>query len=166
VRNGIDRRRLNVQRLAQNRAFAVAPGKIRDLEQHFDEATARLIQVVQRRVSNLRHQDQLLATRLKRIDLGRLIRHKNEFLEGRRLNLVAGIRNRLEREKARLGIAAGKIDSLSPLAILSRGYSICRNGQGKIVKSCLEVARGDEVTVTLSLGELECLVEKIRRPED
>lgn len=164
VRNGIERRRLNVQRLAQNKAFAVAPNKIRDLEQRFDEATMLLIQAIRQQLSTRRHQDQLLATRLRRIDLKRLIRHRNEFLEGRRLNLLAGIRSRLQQEKARLGIAAGKIDSLSPLAILNRGYSICRNVQGNVLKSSLEVAQGDAVTVALSSGELDCLVEKTRPP--
>lgn len=164
VRNGIERRRLNVQRLAQNRAFAVAPNKIRDLEQHFDEATMRLVQVVRQQVSALKYQDQLLAAGIRKIDLKRLIRHKKESLEGRRLNLVAGIRSRLQLEKARFGIAAGKIDSLSPLAILHRGFSICRNAQGEVVKSSVQVSRGDAVTVTLSSGELDCSVEKIRQP--
>lgn len=164
VRIGIERKRMNVQRLAQNRAFTVAPNKVRDLEQRFDEATMRLIQVVRNEVSTLSHRDQLLATRLRRIDLKRLISHRNESLEGRRLNLAAGIRSRLQKEKARLGIAAGKMDSLSPLGILNRGFSICRDLRGNVLKSSADVLQGDAVTVTLSSGELDCLVEKTRRP--
>jgi len=164
IRSGIERRHLNLQRLAHNKAFAVAPNKIRDLEQRFDETTMRLNQVVQQYVSNLKHQDQILATRLQKIDLRRFIHHKEEFFEGRRQSLISGIRNKLKQEKSRLGLAAGKIDSLSPLAILKRGFSLCRDKKGSIIKSSSEVSCGDAVNVTLSSGELDCLVEKIREP--
>jgi exodeoxyribonuclease VII large subunit len=165
VRSGIERRRLTLERLAHNLAFAVAPNKIRDLEQQFDEMALRLHQVMQRFVTDLKYQDRMVSTRLRKVDLHRFIHHKKEILEGRRQNLMSGIRACLLRDRARLGLAVGKIDSLSPLAILKRGFSLCRDKQGAVIKSSTDVSRGDAVRVTLASGELDCLVEETRLPE-
>lgn len=165
VRSGLERRRLHLERLSHNRAFSVAPNKIRDLAQRFDEATLRLNQAVQTNATHLKHREQMLATRLKKVDLRRFIRYRRDILEGRRLSLVSGIRIGLQRKRSQLGLAAGKIDSLSPLSILKRGYSVCRNEKGHIVKSSTEISRGDAVSVTLASGELDCRVEDIREPQ-
>ncbi len=46
MRRGMERRRLNLERLAHNKAFTVAPNKIRDLQQRFDEGTLRMAQAM------------------------------------------------------------------------------------------------------------------------
>ena len=165
VRRGIEKRRLYLERLAHNRAFTVAPNKVRDLQQRFDETTLRLSQVVQQYVSDLRHQDQMLSTRLKKVDLHRFIQHKREILEGRHQSLLSGIRTALQRSRARFELAVGKMDSLSPLAILNRGFSLCRDEQGAVIKSSADVSSGDQVRVTLASGELGCRVERINHSE-
>ena len=165
MHRGIEKRRLYLERLANNRAFTVAPNKIRDLQQRFDEATLRLSQDMRQLVSNLHHQDQMLSTRLKKVDLNRFIRHKREILESRYQGLTSGIRAFLQGDQARFALAVGKMDSLSPLAILKRGFSVCRDKQGAVIKRSTEVAGGDHVQVTLASGELECIIEKIRHSE-
>lgn len=159
VRRGIERRRLNLERLAHNRAFTVAPNKIRDLQQRFDECTLRMSQAMRRFAERMRHREQVLYTRLNKLDLHRLIRHRQEILTRHSQGLVAGIRDRLNRERARFGVAVGKIDALSPLAILERGFALCRDARGSIVKNAADVSLGDNVRVTLAAGELDCVVE-------
>jgi exodeoxyribonuclease VII large subunit len=53
---------------------------------------------------------------------------------------------------------AGKINSLSPLATLSRGYAIVTHGK-KILTSAKQVDTGDKINVKLFEGELECVVD-------
>ena len=165
VRRGIEKRRLYLERLAHNRAFTVAPNKVRDLQQRFDETTLRLSQIVRQYVMDLHHQDHMLSTRLKKVNLHRFIRHKREILEGRHQSLLSGIRTALQRGRVRFEIAVGKMDSLSPLAILNRGFSLCRDEQGAVIKSSADVSRGDKVRVTLASGELGCRVERINHSE-
>lgn len=164
IESGIERRRLNLARLAQNRAFAVAPNKIRDLQQRFDETTFRLRRGMQYGLSDQRNQERMLATRLRKVDLRRFIRHNRDIFNSRRQNLLPAIRNRMQRERAQLGLAAAKMESLSPLAVLRRGFSLCRDGKGSIIKNSSEVSHGDTVSVTLACGELGCLVQEIRKP--
>jgi exodeoxyribonuclease VII large subunit len=165
IKSGIERRRLHLERLAHNRAFAVAPNRIRDLQQRFDETTLRLYQSVQRFVSNVRHREHMASAGLNKVDLGRFILHKKDAWGHRHRGLTAGIRACLKRERARFELAVGKMDSLSPLAILNRGYSLCRDENGAIVKNSVNVSSGDLVRITLASGELDCLVEKIRYSE-
>jgi exodeoxyribonuclease VII large subunit len=73
--------------------------------------------------------------------------------------MTAAIRVLLHRESARFELAVGKIDALSPLAILKRGFALCRDDKGAIVKRSKDIARGDKVRVTLGAGELDCRVE-------
>ena len=159
VRRGLERRRLYLERLAHNQAFTVAPNKIRDLQQRFDESTLRLSQAMHRFTYEVRHRERVLFTRLNSLDLGSIIRHKKDILAREYQGLISAAKARLHQERARLELAVGKVDALSPLAILKRGFALCRDSKGAIVKKAADVAPGDNVRVTLGSGELDCRVE-------
>lgn len=56
--------------------------------------------------------------------------------------------------------SVSRLESLSPLAVLNRGYSIAyRTGDRKIIRSFREVAAGQEVVIRLHEGHLDCLVQ-------
>ena len=57
-------------------------------------------------------------------------------------------------------IAAAQLDTLSPLATLARGYSICKDSSGKTVTDAAQVRAGEEVHLRLSRGQLACRVLK------
>lgn len=162
IRRTIERRRLSLERLSNNRAFMLAPNRIRDLQQRFDENSMRMVQAVQRFTNSLRHRERMLATRLVTYDLGRMIHHKSDILARSRRAMIAAIRMRVQRERARLGLAAGKIDALSPLAILKRGFALCRDDAGAIIRNSADVSPGDRVHVSLAAGELDCRVERTK----
>lgn len=63
------------------------------------------------------------------------------------------------RFEAALSQAAARLDDLSPLSVLARGYAIVSEAGGAIVKSTNAVSRGDEVKVRLSDGTLLCDVK-------
>ncbi len=77
-------------------------------------------------------------------------------LQGGMINLVAAKRVIWEKEVTRL-------DAMSPLAILQRGYSITRRlPDGLILRDADHVEINKEVAVRLSRGELVCRVEQKR----
>ena len=67
-------------------------------------------------------------------------------------------------KKHQLRTVAGTLDTLSPLAVLSRGYSILETSPGgKIVKDAQSVQVGDRIRARLAEGRLSCLVEQTER---
>ncbi len=74
--------------------------------------------------------------------------------------LIQGINSTMEREKSRLAVLAGRMQALSPLSTLARGYSICTRLDGRRVVSDAEaVATGEKLSVRLYKGILNCTVE-------
>ncbi|HSJ95998.1 MAG TPA: exodeoxyribonuclease VII large subunit, partial [Myxococcota bacterium] len=71
---------------------------------------------------------------------------------------AAAARSR-DRGQSRLTALAGRLESLSPLAVLARGYAVCWNAdRTAILRHASAVHGGDRVRVTLQDGELDCEV--------
>ena len=60
----------------------------------------------------------------------------------------------------RLHTLAQRLDALSPLATLKRGYSISRKTDGKVLTSTEQVSVGDKIAVQLAQGHLACRIEE------
>jgi exodeoxyribonuclease VII large subunit len=68
-----------------------------------------------------------------------------------------------DRARARLAELAGRLDSLSPLSVLSRGYALVRRSDdGTIVRQFDDAAAGDALSVRVSEAELEVTVNRSR----
>jgi exodeoxyribonuclease VII large subunit len=90
-------------------------------------------------------------------------RHRRERLETR---LHGALRHRLEAARHDLRAAVGRLDSLSPLAVLARGYSLTRTPAGQIVRRAVDVRPGDAVDVLLHEGRLDCRVTATREHDE
>ena len=127
--------------------------------------------------------------RLERAALARLavgaqqFEHLRRRLEARDVRRVtAALRTRLASARARLEAAAerrrllasnrtaalaARLEALSPLGVLARGYAVCWNeARDTIIRSAAVVAPGDGLHVTLAEGELSCRVERVARREE
>lgn len=67
-------------------------------------------------------------------------------------------RHLLGRFKRDFGLAASRLDDLSPLAVIRRGYAMARDEQGGIVDSVDKVAAGQPIAVTVADGRIDCTV--------
>jgi exodeoxyribonuclease VII large subunit len=77
--------------------------------------------------------------------------------------LDAALRRRLARDAARFAVAAGRLDSLSPLAVLGRGYASARRARdGRIVRAPGDVAHGEALAVRVAGGEIDATVTGAR----
>ncbi len=66
----------------------------------------------------------------------------------------------LERTRGRVSALAGKLDSLSPLRVLERGYSVTRRARdGALVDSVAKVSRGEKIRTRVADGEISSVVE-------
>lgn len=74
---------------------------------------------------------------------------------------IRAMRRLLERGQSRLATIAGKIETLSPLGVLERGYSLTTNKRGKLVRSAKDVAEGDRISTRFAQGEIVSVVESV-----
>ncbi len=64
-----------------------------------------------------------------------------------------------------LKLASAKLDLLSPLQTLSRGYSLAYDYQGKVIKSVGQVNKGEELHLKIKDGTVECEVKSRKYDE-
>ena len=76
-------------------------------------------------------------------------------------NLTAAATNILNTKMKAIAVTAARLEGLSPLSALSRGYGVVRS-KDKVVRSVNDVTAGDTVMVTVADGELDCKVEECK----
>ena len=65
-----------------------------------------------------------------------------------------------------VGVRAARLDGLSPLAILGRGYALARDERGNVVRRVSQTTAGEKMTVTVSDGTIDCAVTATTRQID
>ena len=81
-------------------------------------------------------------------------RHLDQRLKG-------AMHLQLQRRQQMLSALGGRLNALSPLATLDRGYAILTNTAGAIVRDARKIKTGDRLHAKISRGELECVVEDV-----
>jgi exodeoxyribonuclease VII large subunit len=106
-------------------------------------------------LGHLRH----LAQRLSR-DLQARAAWAAERLERSSDRLVRGIDARLERDGARLSEQTARLDALSPLKVLARGYAVARDEHGRVLKRVEQLPPGRRFRLRVTDGEVRARVEE------
>ena len=133
-----------VERLAHHRIFQNFRILLLNLEQRLDDLETRSRGVLRdelQRLAAFKSEAALSAERMR----GSLLRKiQSGDAEWRRL--------------------AAKLDTLSPLGVLRKGYSLCwKDGGARLVRSIGEVAPGQDLTVSFFKGEFDCRVKSVDR---
>ncbi|CAN5723929.1 exodeoxyribonuclease VII large subunit [soil metagenome] len=159
ARHGIQQRRAVVQTLAGRRALAGWHGQLALRGRHAAELTHQLKRAALAQLARQGREYLALRRRLEAQDLRRRFatsRGRLTTVDGRLR--AAAIRGR-ERADSRFRVLAGRLNTLSPLAVLARGYAVCWNAdRTAIIRSASSVGAGEQVRVTLHEGELACEV--------
>jgi exodeoxyribonuclease VII large subunit len=151
----------------RGRRVLTDPGRpLRDLDRRLDDARARLRQAALAALSRAERRVALAGRGLRALNPVAQTLNSRRVLIDLRGRLERGVHRRLDRARHGLGGAAGRLDSLSPLAVLSRGYSLTRTPDGRIVRSWREMSAGDAIHVLLHEGSLDCRVDATREHDD
>jgi exodeoxyribonuclease VII large subunit len=147
-----------IERLSQ-RLRTSAHTRLAMRGRHAAELTHQLRRVGLAHVARRERVYRTLRLRLEARDLRRHlagIRAQLTSADGRLT--VAAARDR-HRADSRLRTLAGRLENLSPLAVLARGYAVCWNADHTaIIRRAATASPGDRVHVTLHQGELDCEV--------
>lgn len=87
----------------------------------------------------------------------------SEFLNNARSSLSSNITYKLSEAEAKLSSAAGTLNNLSPLSVMSRGFTVCRDAEGNMIKDASSLSEKQRVGIFFRDGKAEAEVISICR---
>ncbi len=142
--------------------------RIFERAQGVDELQTRQTNAVGRALREGRRQLTRLEALLARHNPGQRLERRRSGLSALTRELGVRMTRRLQRAGSDSHRLRERLGGLSPLAVLERGYAICRraDGPGGVLRDTRQVRAGDQVTVLLHRGELGCRVDETRNAEE
>jgi exodeoxyribonuclease VII large subunit len=87
------------------------------------------------------------------------VRERERWLDELAGRMERAVRQRLARARQQVEAAAGRLETLSPLNVLARGYSLTRIESGEVIRSSEQVRAGDRLITTVQHGRIVSRVE-------
>jgi exodeoxyribonuclease VII large subunit len=142
--------------------FSGYEGRIAVRGRHISELAAALRQRMSQAVVRRTRRQETLRRSLDQFDPRHRLGAVRTRLVSREAQLQAAVRRRLTIAHGRIGTLAARIEGLSPLAVLGRGYSVTWDAsRTRIIRDASTLHAGDRVNVTLERGAFEATVGRI-----
>ncbi len=151
--------RQGMTELTQHGAFARMMGLITRRQQRVDDLSYRLIHAQRSALEAQRRRFETLAAAVRHYDARRILSSTRQELASRVAELSATMRSHLLTQRSRLDQISGRLEALSPLAILDRGYALVFDAKGKLLKDAAKAKPGDEISARLAKGSLRAKIE-------
>ena len=146
-------------RLPVSRAESRMGAMLRRLSQRLDELAllqeAAITGLVRRRQNRVA----VLAAAVLRHDPRQALAQARERLQACITRMDRSLNRTMQRSVVRRGALEARLVSLSPLAVLDRGYALVLGEDGRLIRSTAQVAEGDRVRTRLADGEFTSKVE-------
>jgi exodeoxyribonuclease VII large subunit len=131
-------------------------------DQRLDELLLRLDGAAHRRLRSSAQRLALVIDRLRRRDMAVWIAATHRRLQSATQRLHRTTVQISNVRQNRLGRASARLEALSPLAVLSRGYALIYTADGTLLRSAAETSAGRTIRARLAEGTLEAEVKKIK----
>ncbi len=103
----------------------------------------------------------LLSARLEARSPENQLKLMSEKVDSLSKRTETAVIRRIERTEAQLAEKIGRLESLSPLKVMARGYSLVYNGES-LVRNSTDLSVGDSLVIRFDKGSAEAEVKKIR----
>ncbi len=162
IKRKIEQRRENILSLgARLRGPSHLADTIRLRLQEFENRLINLMTYnVERKHTHIKH----LGEKLSRLNPAFKTSGIRQKIENHLIRIAAAIKNCIGKDRAALTMTISRLESLSPLAVLARGYNIAyRIKDNNVIKDAKQVEKGEQIRLMLYKGELTCKVIKQTR---
>ena len=141
---------------AAERVFPDSSKIVQALERAGDSFSVGMSRLIERCENNLdKRRDRLLHM------IDDRLYEEEDRLSGFSEDLARDVGTMIERGEAALATIAARLDALSPLAVLARGYVICRDSAGHVVHDAGSLACGEEIGIQFRDGAASAKIEAV-----
>ena len=128
------------------------------LSQTLDSMSAAMVTALDRQIKAARqHLNVLSRSPALRSPTGYL-EQKEKSLELLKSRLISAENQIISKNNQRYIALTAKLDAMSPLKVLTRGYSMAQTSDGSLLRSVHQVEAGERITVSLADGKLSATV--------
>lgn len=152
--------RQQLTELAQHGAFARMSDVIARRYQRLDDVTHRLLTAERSLLAHNRRRLDIAAAGVRHHDLRRVLAGVRRDLDAQLAALLASGRAQLLRYRSRLQNVEARLQALSPLNVLERGYALVFDAHGTLVKDSAQLQSGERIRARLARGEISATVHK------
>lgn len=145
-------------------AAELATPNMTELLSYFKSVKDSLPAIIQRRIDFEKQELDNLASSKVLLSPDEFINIRKNELDMLSADMIKAFKAILSENQREFVALSAKLDALSPLSVLSRGYSIVQN-KNKVIKSAKELNIGQNIMVKLSDGKAECEVKAITLDE-
>ena len=132
------------------------------LRQTLDSYAGAMATALQQKLKQARQRYQLLAASPALQSPVNHIAQRRQMLELLKNRMIAGQNRSVSSRRQRFVGLVSKMDAMSPLKVLSRGYSMTQNTDGKLLTSVNQAAVGSKISVMLTDGTLLATVDEVK----
>ena len=150
----------DVRAATPSNAAELAVPDQQEIFHRLDALQTRMVQSEKKRVK-------LFAERYEKLARSRVLRDPMAFIDDKRLlldytqkNLASLAQNQMAQREQRFAALAAKLDALSPLKVLGRGYAVAKSADGRILRAAEDADVGEKIDVLLGQGSLSCTVNE------
>lgn len=131
------------------------------LRQMLDSSVSKLSEALQRKLKIAEQRVKMLSASPALVSPDGYLKQRRNALQLLDSHLVSAQNRAINRHSQRFVAASAKLDALSPLKVLSRGYAMVTSEQNEVIRSASQVSAGDCVSIKLQDGTLAARVQEI-----
>ena len=162
----VSARRERVDFLLRRRVLTDPARALRDLYRRLDELQGRLRLGLRSSQRHITHRVALATNALRSRNPRARIAGASALLSQLRGRLESSAAHNMKTSRGRFAEVIGRLESLSPLGVLARGYSVTRLPSGEVVRSASQVVVGDPLEILLHQGALGARVTEVRERDE
>ena len=153
----------DVRALTPSEAAERIVPNIRDVSDTLEAVAKRLQRAIEGQLKLATARLQQLASRPVLTQPITLVEQASIELDYLEQNLHRHLREQLSRQSELVAILAQRLQSISPLSVLARGYSLTNNSAGSLIRSVKDIESGARITTRLTDGLIHCQVLETER---
>ncbi|MCY7346201.1 MAG: exodeoxyribonuclease VII large subunit [Pyrinomonadaceae bacterium] len=150
--------RSDLQELALAAVFAEFPQQIKDRRYEITDATESLRSAFDKQIGKNKQRLESLNNRISPLQLASKLNEKKTRLALLQQKQSSAVKDIINAKDENLKIGMASLDALSPLSVLSRGFSIVENAAGEILRDAGEIKENENVKIRLARGTIKARV--------